>query len=220
MRVAIRAESHRTFVPIAEPTAQAPRLVRQALARQLPFLDCQTVASHAYAARLMIRASQVQRGSQSAQPPERLGAEADLTLIDEAKVASALVDAQYSSPWEHSHIQYKLPTHEIPQALSSVERRHFLQEAENLQLLPVRSTSQHQQALYYLPAQPKRGLSSLVPLQPRLVLPTQHFRNGVMAMMHNSPYGGHFGIKRTYAKVAQRYYWKGMADDITAWIAG
>lgn len=206
-----------SLVPEPQPEALCPRLVRSHL--HVPFSNCETLRSQQQNRHLEAQARQVRRGPESAAPPQRLRSAPELTLIDEARVAGELVDAQYAASWEGSHIRHKLPPHELPQALNGIERRRFLQDAENLQLLPIRSSSAHTHALYYLPAQPRRGLASLVPPQPRLILPTRRFQEAVLTMMHDSPYGGHFGIKRTYAKIALRYYWRGMADDVAAWIA-
>lgn len=58
----------------------------------------------------------------------------------------------------------------------------------------------------------KRGKTEL-----RLAVP-QTMIQEIMMANHNDLLAGHLGIKRTYAKVANRYYWRGMYDDIVAWV--
>src|SRR5207248_11225228 len=38
--------------------------------------------------------------------------------------------------------------------------------------------------------------------------------DAILFMTHNHEMGGHFGTDTTYNKIADRYYWKGMYDDI------
>ena len=38
--------------------------------------------------------------------------------------------------------------------------------------------------------------------------------DSVLWMMHNHPTGGHFGIENTYGKIKERFYWKGMKNNI------
>src|SRR5436305_8851425 len=38
--------------------------------------------------------------------------------------------------------------------------------------------------------------------------------DAILFMTHNHETGGHFGEDTTYNKIANRYYWKGMYDDI------
>ena len=47
----------------------------------------------------------------------------------------------------------------------------------------------------------------------RLVVP-QHLREKVMEEHHNSPYSGHFAVKRMKNRVSQYFYWPGMRGDI------
>jgi hypothetical protein len=37
-------------------------------------------------------------------------------------------------------------------------------------------------------------------------------------MMHNHPTAGHFGTEKTYEKIKERFYWKGMLQDIKQYI--
>ena len=43
-------------------------------------------------------------------------------------------------------------------------------------------------------------------------------RDSVMFMIHNHKTGAHFGVEATYNKIAERYYWKGMYEDIRKYV--
>src|SRR6266496_130129 len=43
-------------------------------------------------------------------------------------------------------------------------------------------------------------------------------RESVMFMIHNHETGAHFGVEATYNKIAGRYYWKGMYEDIRKYV--
>src|SRR5881398_2535288 len=43
-------------------------------------------------------------------------------------------------------------------------------------------------------------------------------RDSVMFMIHNHETGAHFGVEATYNKIAGRYYWKGMYEDIRKYV--
>ena len=49
----------------------------------------------------------------------------------------------------------------------------------------------------------------------RLVVPDK-FKAEIMNAFHDSPFGGHSGVSRTYHKIALRYDWDGMYADIQA----
>ena len=42
--------------------------------------------------------------------------------------------------------------------------------------------------------------------------------DAILFMTHNHETGGHFGVDTTYNKIADRYYWKGMYDDIKKYV--
>ena len=56
--------------------------------------------------------------------------------------------------------------------------------------------------------------------QLRLKIVPVALRATIIAACHSSPFGGHSGIKRTYYRVAARFYWPGMVHDITEDIRG
>src|ERR1051325_8552876 len=43
-------------------------------------------------------------------------------------------------------------------------------------------------------------------------------KDAILFMTHNHTTGAHLGIDATYGKIRERYYWKGMIQDITAHI--
>jgi len=45
------------------------------------------------------------------------------------------------------------------------------------------------------------------------VIPTP-YRAGLLELFHNSPFGGHLGIARTYGKIGRRYAWEGLYEDV------
>ncbi len=51
---------------------------------------------------------------------------------------------------------------------------------------------------------------------PRLVVPIV-LRGEVLLACHDDLSGGHFGITKTFKKVAERYYWDGMVKDVENW---
>ena len=52
---------------------------------------------------------------------------------------------------------------------------------------------------------------------PRLVIPTV-YRLPLIELYHDSPFGGHLGITRTFRKIANRYYWPTLWQDIVDYI--
>ena len=50
----------------------------------------------------------------------------------------------------------------------------------------------------------------------RLVVP-QRLARDILTKLHNSPVGGHLGIKKTLEKVRQRFYWVKQREDVVQW---
>jgi hypothetical protein len=42
--------------------------------------------------------------------------------------------------------------------------------------------------------------------------------NALMYMMHDNPLSGHFGVKATYDRIKERYYWKGMLKGVEIYV--
>jgi transposase InsO family protein len=208
----------RVFVPEAESSALYPRVVRVSLAHKLPFANCETPASHQAARTIIVQV----RGAAAAaaQPNDRPPADSDLTVVDEAALAGAFVDAQHMDSPSKEIILY-LTNKEIPQHFDEARRKAFPSYCSHYTMLPIKTSTptRHQQALYYYPVRPRHGLAALVPLQPRLVVPAGVHRDAILSMMHDSPFGGHFGVKRTLARLSARYYWNTLLKDVTQWVA-
>ena len=83
----------------------------------------------------------------------------------------------------------------------------------------VDEVSQHQlvNELLYREVETHRGAKKNQKVL-RLVVP-KPLRAVVLRECHNHLFGGHLGVKRTYAKLEERYYWKGMYQDVKNWIA-
>ena len=50
----------------------------------------------------------------------------------------------------------------------------------------------------------------------QLLLPSC-WRAEVLQMLHDDPVSGHFGVKRTLARIAFRFYWVGVKNDVADW---
>ena len=47
----------------------------------------------------------------------------------------------------------------------------------------------------------------------QIVLP-QKYRHDVLSLAHEAPMAGHLGMKKTYCKVLNHYYWPGVHRDV------
>ena len=52
-----------------------------------------------------------------------------------------------------------------------------------------------------------------------LLLVPKAGRERLFLSYHASLYGGHLGRTRTLARLADRFYWSGMADDVRDWLS-
>ena len=137
---------------------------------------------------------------------------ADLSLIDTQEIAR-LVKAQHAHPPMRQLIDHLL-SGATPATFDPIEKLRFLQSAKNYVLMPQTSGAE---ALYYALHQPRRGLSSMVPFEPRLVVPPE-FQLPLLRLFHDTPFAGHFGVKRTYRKISARYYWPTLLVDVTRFV--
>jgi hypothetical protein len=137
----------------------------------------------------------------------------NILLLDTSRV-DKLVKAQHEDPDLQRIIQY-LEKHSTPATLSSIQVTNLINEAKNYILVP--QPRNLPAALYYMPSKPRRGLGSLVPCVPRLVVPPP-FRKTLLQMFHDSPFGGHFGIKRTLRKLAVSYFWPTMHQEVSEYV--
>ena len=104
---------------------------------------------------------------------------------------------------------------ECPANYSGNQLLHFERVAKRylIDTVPESETS----LLFYLPPRMADDKYHLLNLAPRIVIPSQ-YRNTLLAMFHDSPFGGHLGVTRTFRKIAGQYYWEGMFKDIQAYI--
>ncbi len=103
-----------------------------------------------------------------------------------------------------------------------VERNQIPHNLTSAQLaILLRRASQHTidpdtKALYCIrQARDGRHHSDFMAFQRRLVVPDK-YKNEIMEAFHDSTFGGHSGVSRTYRKIALRYDWDGMFADIQA----
>lgn len=52
----------------------------------------------------------------------------------------------------------------------------------------------------------------------RLVVPSS-LRRKIVQSCHDSPTGGHFGVEKTQAKIAERYWWPGLPASVKTYVA-
>lgn len=135
------------------------------------------------------------------------------TIVDLSKLR-LVIAAQYAEPDTCSIINYKLHSH-LPSSFTEAQKRYMINHARDYVLID--QSDGVPPALFYSPHAPKRGLSSLVPSVPRLIIPSAH-RTYLIELFHNSPFGGHMGIRRTYHRMSVNYYWSTMLNDIVAHI--
>lgn len=64
---------------------------------------------------------------------------------------------------------------------------------------------------------PTQSIKRRNAIEPRLVIPASQ-KNRTIELYHDSVFAGHLGTKRTYAKIAQKYYWKGMYQDVRDYV--
>ena len=51
----------------------------------------------------------------------------------------------------------------------------------------------------------------------QLLIP-RNLRKEVLNEVHDATMGGHFGCRKTYERVKQKYYWYEMRDEVTNWV--
>lgn len=193
--------------PAIGPFDQKPRFVRLIDSKKLPY----PVISDPVPVRDTLQMRRVYAST---------GAQLSLTepldsvvLVDQGKLEK-LATQQRAEPFSSELIDY-LEKKEIPARFSPEEQRRFALSARDYILIP--QLSPCLSVLCYSPARPRRGLSSLTPIVPRIVVPFE-FRRPILHSFHNSPFGGHFGIKRTLRKVMTNHYWPTMSRDVENWV--
>jgi len=138
-----------------------------------------------------------------------------ISLVDGSKLKK-LVDAQYAEPALLEIIEYKLKKAMPMHLADEASKRRFVGDCANYTLLE--QSDDCRPALFYLPIKPKRGLSSLVPVVPRLIVPVV-YRPYIISMYHDYAFGAHLGERRTYSRVSVNYYWYGCLDDCVKYVS-
>ena len=119
--------------------------------------------------------------------------------------------AQQHDPSTRDIIHY-LETREVRGVESPDARKKFIAKCTHNYTV---RTEYYLPALYYIPQ-----LNPHHPLPPqhvmpyaRLVIPAS-FRKQLMEAYHDSPFGGHLGISKTFAKLSARYWWPSIYKDV------
>lgn len=101
---------------------------------------------------------------------------------------------------------------ELPGAYEPAIRQQLIKKSASYSIEP------DTKALQFHFATARSGPQDLHIFRPRLVLPLS-FRKPVFELLHESPFGGHLGITRTYRKIVMSYYWTGMVRDIQRYVS-
>lgn len=102
-----------------------------------------------------------------------------------------------------------LSKREVPAYFSTSQRANLERKAEAFAL----DHSTKPPTLYYYPKSSRTPLSQFLPMLPRLVIPQPH-RSYLIQLYHDSPFGGHMGISRTWKRISNLYWWPSMFQDI------
>ena len=136
----------------------------------------------------------------------------DFTVLD-LHHRNQLAQAQLNDPFCKPIIQF-LYKHEIPADLNPVESSRFRSLCENY---IYRSSVDFPEdtGLFYLSL--SAPLHGVTPIIPRLVIP-RVYQLPLIQVFHDSPFAGHLGINKTYKRISERFYWKGMYLDTMNYI--
>ena len=138
----------------------------------------------------------------------------EVSIVDLSKL-ERIIEEQYNDKRIRASIDYKT-SRLIPQTYDEAMRKKLISMNYSFALMP--QAPPLRPALFYFPSQPRRGLSSLVPIVPRLVVP-KSMHNAIIEMFHNYAFGGHFGERRTTRKVMVNYYWDTLLADVIKYVS-
>ena len=105
----------------------------------------------------------------------------------------------------------------MPQTLASDARTRLTTLAGQCVLVQV--DPEMPTALYYATS-PSRGVPQTHLDDSLAIALPQSERAKTFTIFHASPFGGHFGLKRTFYRLSCRYWWPKMYQDLAEWIAG
>ena len=149
----------------------------------------------------------------SSSAPNNDSTEQDISIIDLSQLKK-VIDAQYADGPIKMIIDYKLHK-SIPTSLNEAMQRRLIAQGYNYVLMT--QPDGIRPGLFYLPARPRRGLSSLVPVVPKLVIPP-NYRKFIIEMFHNYAFGGHLGERKTLRRIQANYHWETLGMDIIKFI--
>lgn len=133
-----------------------------------------------------------------------------LNLFDESQIEE-VVKAQRADPEYQALINY-LEKRKIPANFSAAERTTLMRRALKFTVDP------DDKALYCTRQPETYTRSEFAGFYRRLVIPAA-MRKDILAVYHDSQLGGHLGAARTYQRIARRYHWDNMYDDIAKYVA-
>ena len=213
--------------PAHAPQERSPHYIRSVYAAACPFplLEAKIVAPPGAWARFHesrpatcgptwtelrhIRAVRV-AGGDAAVPPD---ADTGVSLIDLGQLRQLVMD-QRADPVLSVLIAFK-ESKLIPANFSQQQKNRLVRDGQNHLLLAQRDGIPA--ALFFCPTKPRRGWASMVPVVPRLVVPPTH-RVALLAMFHDAPFSGHLGQRRTYRRLANRYFWDTQLADVIKYV--
>ena len=119
-----------------------------------------------------------------------------------------IVEEQHQDPQLLVYINY-LKRKEVPASYTDVQKKALIKKCQDRVL----NSTYEPAALYYVPREPRRGALMNIPLVPRLIIPKK-YQHDLIILFHDSPYGGHLGITKTFRKLCVLYQWDTMFDDV------
>jgi hypothetical protein len=127
--------------------------------------------------------------------------------IEDGQQRQQLIAQQGRDPVLRMIIDYK-KNRTVPADLEKSQIDRFIQRTHDYTIDP------RDDGLYYIATSSSRMQLNprFYPQLARLVIP-KIYRIALLDLFHNSPFGGHLGISKTYSRLASRYYWPTMWDD-------
>ncbi len=98
-----------------------------------------------------------------------------------------------------------------PATLSQADRRHLNQQTHHYHI------DTQSGALYFSPHSSRGRVFSTLPGYHRLVIP-QKYQQSLIELAHDSPFGSHMGIGKTFRRLSAYYQWDHMFEDVSNYI--
>lgn len=129
--------------------------------------------------------------------------ESQYHLVDTGRMTTLAI-AQHADAVLLTLINY-ITRKEYPVTFDVAQRRKLFFESTRYAMLS--TTEPH--GLYYIFRTNRNAVQNVMPLTPRFVVPSRYYP-ALLAMYHDSPFGGHLSALRTYRKLSVCYYWTTM----------